>query len=53
MILPVVNRLLSSAKIIGADALHLFAKSFIQIKNNDGSKIEPCGSPHIMVSGVE
>ena len=42
--------LVSSAYIIGSNKFEAFFKSYIYKRNKSGHKIEPCGTPYVIVS---
>ena len=44
----VVNRLVSSAKSINLNVLLTLGRSLIYIKNNNGPRIDPCGTPVVI-----
>ena len=44
------NRLVSSANMIGSNKFDAFLRSFTYSKNSCGPSIEPCGTPHVIVS---
>ena len=48
--LCVKNKLVSSANIIGSNMFEAFFKSFTYKRNRSGPKIEPCGTPQLIVS---
>ena len=44
-----INKFVSSAKIIGVSLLELLKRSFIYMRNNSGPRMEPCGTPQIIL----
>ena len=50
---PVINKLVSSANIIANMDFDKKAKSLTYIRNNSGPRIEPRGTPHVMILFVE
>ena len=48
MLFPVKNKLLSSANKSKKADFAASGKSFMYIRNNNGPRIDPCGTPHLM-----
>ena len=52
-LLSLKNRLVSSANNINSVNFEVLTISFIKIKNSKGSKIHPCGTPHVIRANFE
>ena len=44
-----INKFVSSANIIGVSLLELLKSSFIYMRNKSGPRIEPCGTPQVIL----
>ena len=44
-----INKFVSSANIIGVSLLELLKRSFIFVRNKSGPRMEPCGTPQVIV----
>ena len=44
-----VNKFVSSANIIGVSLLELLKRSFIYMRNKSGARMEPCGTPQVIL----
>ena len=48
-LLPLLNKFVSSANNIEVVEEHIFPRSFMYNKNNNGPKIDPWGTPHVIL----
>ena len=46
------NKFVSSANIIGVSLLELLKRSFIYMRNRSGPRMEPCGTPQVILRHI-
>ena len=50
---PLMKKLLSSAKRLGVKLFDTSARSFMYKRNKKGPSTDPCGTPHLVVCSVD